>query len=85
MIAPRHHILHVRISRRSTGCLVQHSTKMADKLDQKLSLWVAPAVHISAGKAGTRMGRRVVGPSNQMYVEVVAPEQESDVLEVGTG
>jgi hypothetical protein len=66
-------------------CLVQRSTEMADRLDQKLSLVVALAVHIVAGKAGIRMGRRMVAPSNQMDVEAVAPGQESDVLQVGTG
>jgi hypothetical protein len=85
MIAPRHHILLVRISKRSTVRLVQRSTEMADRLDQKLSLSVALVVHISAGKADTRMGRRMVVPSNQMCVEVVAPGRESDALQVGTG
>jgi hypothetical protein len=85
MIAPRHHIWRFRISRRLMVCWVQHLTKMVDRSDQKLSLSVALAGHISAGKAGTHMGRRMVAPLNQLRVEVVAPERASDAPQVGIG
>jgi hypothetical protein len=84
MIAPRHRIWHFRISSQLMVCLVQHSTETVGKLDQKLSLSVALAGHISAGMVGTRMGRRVVAPLHQMRVEGVAPGRASDAPQVGT-